>query len=80
MVDLLGGVDPFCLRSEVEDCLRWAPAANGLFLVKSFREIRWAEIEKEEIWSIIWKMPIPFKVIFFLWTIVKGRLPTMDLL
>lgn len=77
---LLGKVDPFSLREDVVDHLRWIHASSGIFSVKTFREAqRVDEAPPNRLWTDIWKLHLPSKIVFFLWILLKRRLPTIDL-
>lgn len=66
LAHLLGKVDPFSLRNDVEDHLIWIYASNGIFSVKSFREAKWtAEASPNKLWADIWKLHLPSKIGFF---------------
>lgn len=80
MTNSLGRIDHICLRGEVDDYMSWTLSKDRVFSVKSCRGACWNGVETDGIWIHIWKLHIPSKVVFFLGTAIKARLPTMDLL
>lgn len=81
MANFLCTVYPICLRPNMEDHLSWTLSKNGIFLVKSARDAQWLnKLVPDHIWTNIWKLHLPSKVVFFVWTMIKGRIPTIDLL
>lgn len=77
---LLGVIGPIRLRPDKEDCLLWHLSKNVHFTAKSWREAQWLEVDPDLFWNIQWHLKVPSKVVFFLWTTARGRLPTIDLL
>lgn len=81
LANLYGRVCHFQLRQDVEDHLSWIVSKNRLFTVKLAREARWLnESPPDRVWIDIWKLHLPSKIVFFLWLMLKGHLPTIDLL
>ncbi|XP_026430302.1 uncharacterized protein LOC113326839 [Papaver somniferum] len=68
-----------------EDILRWSPAKDGVFSVKStynklmerrvFNQAAICTIPKV-VWKVLWKMKLPHIVKFFIWKCLKNSVPT----
>lgn len=80
IANLLGRLDRIWLRGELDDSLSLTFSKNGVFAAKSCRMTQWNGAEMDGIWTHIWKIHIPSKVVFFLWAAIKERLPTINLL
>lgn len=78
MALLLGIVDDFHLCNDKEDARCWIHSKNGDFSVKSCRFMV-NEDQMDLLWNRVWSLRIPSKVLFFLWTVGRGRLPTTNL-
>lgn len=80
MARLIGFVEHWHPITGKDDGRRWIPGINGAFFVKfSYSFLRRQE-EFDFRWDGIWKIGMPSTVLFFMWTALKNRIPTIDLL
>ncbi|XP_069143473.1 uncharacterized protein [Solanum lycopersicum] len=63
-----------------EDTAIWLPDETGKFTVSSAWEVIRKKRSHDPINNIIWHKHIPFKISFFIWRAVKGKLPTNETL
>jgi hypothetical protein len=64
----------------------WIPSKRKLFEVRSFFSVLPFSAERHEVrsysflWKSIWKVKVPLRVSFFVWTAALGRILTLDYL
>lgn len=68
MGNLFEIIGPICLSPDKEDHLVWEFSKDGMFSVKSCKEAKWSGMLSGVGWNLLWKLKIPSKVAFFLWT------------
>ena len=61
-----------------EDKVVWVATQSGFFFVKLFYSILSDTGIHPFPWKSIWKVKAPTKVAFFNWTMVRGRILTLD--
>jgi hypothetical protein len=66
------------VSSEGEDKLCWVPARKKSFEVKSYYKILSSPIQSSFPWKSIWKVNVPPRVAFFVWTATLGKTLTLD--
>lgn len=75
MTQHIKGIPP-PLSSAGPDKIAWSHTSSGNFSVKTtykvLREGKWNL--KDEKWKSVWKMSVPQRVCFFIWTALQGRL------
>ncbi|XP_015064939.1 uncharacterized protein LOC107010215 [Solanum pennellii] len=64
----------------IADTAIWTPQENGKFSIASAWEIIRKKRQQDPINTIIWHKNMPFKVAFFIWRALRGKLPTNDIL
>jgi len=71
--------------TEEEDVWRWSLEDMGTFMVKSaykrmedlvLKENRW-RAEEKRVFKHLWKIPVPTKVVAFVWKTLLDKIPTM---
>lgn len=72
---------PIPLRSK-PDSWFWLPDTKGGFTVRScYRLIRGEAVSQErDMWARLWSLKLPGKISNFLWRVVRGVLPTAEML
>lgn len=63
-----------------EDGCRWNPRKDGSFSVKFAYNFLLGREEVDFRWEDTWKIRTPSKVLFFVWTVIKNHIPTLDFL
>ena len=60
----------------------WLPDAKGKFSVRScYRLLKGeSECQERQMWTRLWSLKLPGKILFFLWRVVRGVLPTVEAL
>jgi hypothetical protein len=66
------------VRSEGEDKMCWIPARKKSFQVKSYYKVLYSPIRSSFPWKSIWKVKVPPRVAFFVWTATLGKILTLD--
>jgi hypothetical protein len=66
------------VSSEGEDKLCWVPARKKSFEVKSYYKLLSSPIQSSFPWKSIWKVNVPSRVAFFVWTATLGKSLTLD--
>uniref|UniRef100_A0A3Q7FCH5 Reverse transcriptase zinc-binding domain-containing protein n=1 Tax=Solanum lycopersicum TaxID=4081 RepID=A0A3Q7FCH5_SOLLC len=56
----------------------WTPADNGIFSINSAWEIIRKKKSKDIINNSVWHKQLPFKIAFFIWRALRGKLPTNE--
>ena len=56
----------------------WCLNGNGKFDIRSYYNKIWGASISSFPWKGIWKVKVPKRVIFFLWTAIHGRIFTFD--
>ncbi|KAH1033395.1 hypothetical protein J1N35_045569 [Gossypium stocksii] len=70
-------LDRVQIRSDARDCLVWNESKSGIYSPKVFMEwILSTNMVVEDIWKMVWTALGPPKVEFFVWQLLKGRIPT----
>jgi len=68
----------FKVSSEGEDKLCWVPARKKSFEVKSYYQLMSSPTQSSFPWRSIWKVNVPSRVAFFVWTATLGKSLTLD--
>ena len=70
---------PLSCRS-IADQWYWLHERNGMYSVKSCYRHQQTQIAESspQVWSLLWKLPVPPKIRSFMWRALKGVLPTAD--
>nr|XP_010313000.1 uncharacterized protein LOC104644619 [Solanum lycopersicum] len=63
-----------------EDTAIWTPSETGKFTIATAWECIRKKRNFDIINTIIWHKQLPFKIAFFIWRALKGKLPTNELL
>jgi len=66
------------VRSEGEDKMCCIPTRNKSFEVKSYYKVLLSPIQSSFLWKSIWKVKVPLRVAFFVWTATLGKILTLD--
>lgn len=66
------------VRSEGEDKMCWILARKKSFQVKSYYKVLSNPIQSSFPWKSIWKVKVPLRVAFFVWTATLGKILTLD--
>jgi hypothetical protein len=66
------------VRRVREDKLRWNPTFKGKFDVRSFYRVLARNAGRSFSWKSIWRTKTPVKVAFFAWSMVLGKIFTME--
>jgi len=66
------------VRCEGEDKMYWIPARKKSFEVKSYYKVLSSPIQSSFPWKSIWKVKVPPRVAFFVWTATLGKILTLD--
>nr|XP_019068134.1 uncharacterized protein LOC109119692 [Solanum lycopersicum] len=67
----------FIYNIDIDDTAVWTPEENGKFTIAS----AWEVIRKKrlkDLINIVWHKHIPFKIAFFIWSALRGKLPTNE--
>ena len=56
----------------------WTPVENGKFTIASAWEVIRKKRPKNIINKSVWHKHIPFKIAFFIWSALRGKLPTNE--
>jgi len=56
----------------------WTPSSRHDFAVKSFYNMLQSGEHSSFPWKSIWKVKAPPRIVFFLWTVVMGRILMTD--
>ncbi|XP_026378168.1 uncharacterized protein LOC113272568 [Papaver somniferum] len=68
-----------------EDCMKWLPARDGNFSVKTaYNKLMEVKVQQQialnvvptAVWKSLWKMKLPHRVKIFIWKSIKGIVPT----
>jgi hypothetical protein len=62
----------------VSDCMRWTPSKRHIFEVRSFFRKLSSSGTTSFPWRSIWKVKVPLRVSFFVWTAILRKILTMD--
>ena len=62
----------------VSDCMRWTPSKQHIFEVRSFFRKLSSLGTTSFSWRSIWKVKVPLRVSFFVWTATLGKIFTKD--
>lgn len=76
-------LDNVKVNIEEEDVLEWQLSNKNIFSIKStYDQLANEDLEApvQHIFNQIWKLKVPPKIGFFLWTIEHSKLPTGDML
>ena len=65
-------------KEGAEDTAIWLPEESGKFSIASAWDIIRRKKSTDYINTIIWHKYIPFKISFFIWRAIRGKLPTND--
>ena len=70
---------PLSCRSRADQWY-WLHERNGMYSIKSCNRHQQTQIAESspQVWSLLWKLPIPPKIRSFMWRALKGVLPTAD--
>jgi hypothetical protein len=66
------------VRSVGDGKLWWTPSHKGKFVVYSFYKVLTCKEEDPFHWRSIWRTKFPLKVTFFTWSVVLGKMLTLD--
>jgi hypothetical protein len=66
------------IRCEGEDKLCWIPRRHKSFEVKSYYTVLSSLVQSSFPWKSIWKVKVPLRVAFFVWTATLGKILTLD--
>jgi hypothetical protein len=66
------------IRSEGEDKMCWNPVRKKAFEVKSYYKVLSSPIQSYFLWKSIWKVKVPPRVAFFVWTATLGKILTLN--
>jgi hypothetical protein len=66
------------VRYEGDDKICWIPSRRKSFEVKSYYKILSSPIHFSFTWKSIWKVKVPPRVVFFVWTVTLGKSQTLD--
>jgi hypothetical protein len=66
------------IRSEGEDKMCWNPVRKKSFEVKSYYKVLSSPIQSYFPWKSIWKVKVPPRVAFFVWTATLRKILTLD--
>jgi len=66
------------VSSEGEDKLCWMPVRKKSFEVKSYYKVLSSPIQSSFPWKNIWKVNVPLRVAFFVWTVTLGKILTLN--
>jgi hypothetical protein len=66
------------LREVREDKLWWIPSSKGVFEVSSFYRVLCSHGTTSFPWKDIWRTKTPPRVVFFVWTAARSKIPTID--
>ena len=66
------------VRRNGVDQLCWKPSASGVFYVKSFYKVLCSTTHSSFPWKPLWRLKVPTKVSFFMWTADLGRILATD--
>lgn len=80
MATLMGFVQHWKLEMQREDRRKQILGNDGIFLVRSSYGTLVNKEEGNFNWKGIWSLKAPSKVLFFSWTALKTRIPTLDFL
>lgn len=56
------------------DKVNWAPSSSGRFSCKSFMLLLSMEGQVSNRWKGLWELPIPLKVKYFVWLVLRNRI------
>jgi hypothetical protein len=66
------------VRSKGDDKMYWIPVRKKSFEVKSYCKVLSSPIQSSFPWKSIWKVEVPPRVAFFVWTATLGKILTLD--
>jgi len=66
------------VRYEGEDKICWISSRRKSFEVKSYYKVLSSPIQSSIIWKSIWKVKVPLRVAFFVWTATLEKILTLD--
>jgi hypothetical protein len=64
------------IGSEGDDKMCWIPVQKKSFRVKSYYKVLSSPIQSSFPWKSIWKVKVPPRVAFFVWTATLGKILT----
>jgi hypothetical protein len=65
-------------RQDSEDSIWWIPSKRQKFEVRSFYQMLSTSSSSSFPWKIIWRVNVPLRVSFFVWTSALGKILTLD--
>jgi hypothetical protein len=68
------------IKHDGVDKIVWIPLKRKIFEVNSYYKLKVNSKPVDGLWKIIWKSKVPPRVAFFTWTVVLGKILTMDTL